>query len=992
MVIARPWLSLLVLLAVTVLSGLYTARNLKLKTDRTDLIDPTADFQQRWLNYTQNFGESSDIVVVVEADSPDIITAALDDLGERLRADERHFRNIFYKVAVDQEQLKRKGLQFLSPAQLELLLSQLNELRPVIQGDWEQVNLENVLRKLLRQLNLLHVTAAFRRGNSEADTDSALNTEAVAQLIAQHVTALATSMSAALRDPNDARNPWPQLIRIEGNWGDLPTQPVYSLNERGTMGFLQVVPVAEKSDFNGATEAIQRLRHIIADVQLDHPDVKAIGLTGIPVLENDEMLRSQSDMSRSTIVSAIGVLLLLLAGFHGFRHPLLAMVMLICGLLWSCAYATVAVGHLTILSASFAAILMGLGIDFAIVYLSRYLELRHTGQPIDDALGNTSASIGTSILTASATSALAFYCATFTRFLGVAELGMIAGGGLLLCALAAFTVLPALIRLADRHVAPAQLPTPLQGNVLRWTTRRFPWVVAGLGIFAVGFFGYLSIQWHDGRPTFAIRFDYNLLNLQADGVASVKLQQHIFEESDKSLLYAVSIADSAEEASALKKKFEALPTVAEVREIADLAIRLPLGPPKDNQLLIQAVNSELAWLAPVKFEPRSINPEYLGQLIERLQGAITKHDEPWAREAARALDGFLNQFEQCSLETQMRFLNEFQARMNLSLHSQLQQLADATDSEPLTLADVLPPELISRFVSPKGQWLLRIFPKSQVWDIDPLREFVEDVRSIDPNATGTPLQNFEASRQIAQSYQQAAIYAVIAIGIVLLVDVLGRNKSLLVLVPTTLALAAIAGFCRWQEIKVTWGFLAATYLGMLVVIGWIVDRTSVSYGLLALFPPFGGMAIMFGWMHLMQVDLNPANLIVLPLLLGIGVDGGVHVVHDFRWQTPGRYRISRSIINSLVLTSTTTIVGFSSMLLAAHRGLFSFGLVLTLGVASSVFVALVPLPAMLTLLDRNRHRRLLAERKLRKARAASLPPTAQSVAGPRTAHLSATPS
>ena len=84
------------------------------------------------------------------------------------------------------------------------------------------------------------------------------------------------------------------------------------------------------------------------------------------------------------------------------------------------------------------------------------------------------------------------------------------------------------------------------------------------------------------------------------------------------------------------------------------------------------------------------------------------------------------------------------------------------------------------------------------------------------------------------------------------------------------------------------------------------------------------------------------------------MDGGVHMVHDFRLQTKRRYRISPSIINSLVLTSTTTMVGFGSMLLAAHRGLYTFGLVVTLGVASSVFIALVPLPAILTLLDQRR--------------------------------------
>ena len=115
---------------------------------------------------------------------------------------------------------------------------------------------------------------------------------------------------------------------------------------------------------------------------------------------------------------------------------------------------------------------------------------------------------------------------------------------------------------------------------------------------------------------------------------------------------------------------------------------------------------------------------------------------------------------------------------------------------------------------------------------------------------------------------------------------------------------------------------------------------------------------MFGVLRQMHVDLNPANLIVLPLLLGIGVDGGVHVIHDFRLQTKRRYRISPSIINSLVLTSTTTMVGFGSMLLAAHRGLYTFGLVLTIGVGSCVFVSLVPLPAILTLLDRRRRKKV----------------------------------
>lgn len=108
---------------------------------------------------------------------------------------------------------------------------------------------------------------------------------------------------------------------------------------------------------------------------------------------------------------------------------------------------------------------------------------------------------------------------------------------------------------------------------------------------------------------------------------------------------------------------------------------------------------------------------------------------------------------------------------------------------------------------------------------------------------------------------------------------------------------------------------------------------------------------MFGILGLLGIDLNPANLIVLPLILGIGVDDGVHVIHDFRMQPPGRYQTSSSTINAIMLTSLTSMIGFGSMMLAAHRGLASLGLVLVIGVGSCLFVSLVTLPAILTLLS-----------------------------------------
>ncbi|MEZ6148410.1 MAG: MMPL family transporter, partial [Planctomycetaceae bacterium] len=301
------------------------------------------------------------------------------------------------------------------------------------------------------------------------------------------------------------------------------------------MGFLLTVLVDGGDDFQGSSQSIDRLRELIGDTEELYPGVE-IGLTGIPVLESDEMRRSQSDMTIASVISFVGVGLLLLLGFRGVRHPALAMLMLLVGLSWSIGYATLFVGHLNILSVSFTAILVGLGIDFAIHYLARYLELRHSGVELRPALLRTSWGVGTGIVTAAVTTALAFFCATFTTFLGVAELGIIAGGGILLCCVTTFVVLPALIAIADRRVEPRRLPSQFQGVLLRRLTARRPLIVTIATIAAIIVVSTGSLTLVDGHVVPKVKYDANLLNLQARGVDSVNLQNRVFRESQGSLL------------------------------------------------------------------------------------------------------------------------------------------------------------------------------------------------------------------------------------------------------------------------------------------------------------------------------------------------------------------------------------------------------------------------------------------------------------------------
>jgi len=288
--------------------------------------------------------------------------------------------------------------------------------------------------------------------------------------------------------------------------------------------------------------------------------------------------------------------------------------------------------------------------------------------------------------------------------------------------------------------------------------------------------------------------------------------------------------------------------------------------------------------------------------------------------------------------------------MSSALLGQFQGMRAASNADPITQDD-LPAELRSRFISNDGKWLLQIYPKNHVWDEAPLRRFVADVRSVDPEVTGIPLQNYEASGQIKESYKTAAAYAVGMICIVLLVDFLAAEHKLLTLITPLVVIGAVAALLKSRHVEFSHVHLVLAFVVMAVAMAAVLDPKNLRDAVLAMLPSVLGTLLMLGFLGLFCIDLNPANLIVLPLVLGTGVDYGIHVVHNFR-EKQGAYRMAPSTMNSIVLTSTTSVVGFGSLMLAAHRGLFSVGLVYSIGLGSCVLVALVMLPAILTLISR----------------------------------------
>ena len=639
-------------------------------------------------------------------------------------------------------------------------------------------------------------------------------------------------------------------------------EPRYLTAEEGRMGFVLLRFKDVDSEFARGGAAVTALRRTIA-AERDLQPKAWIGLTGMPVIEYDEMQASQEDMFWTNFLSLAGVAFLFVSGYGGVRHAILANIVLLLGTAWTFAFATLVIGHLNILSAAFAVILIGLGIDFGIHYVASYLRLRKLGHNCQRALISTAADVGPGVVTGGVTAAAAFFMAGLTEFTGVRELGIISGGGILLCVLATVVVLPPLILLSDEKRPALALPEILPAA--RWFSvslqRPRLVMVAGLavtGLIAAG----LS----------HLRYDHNLLNLQPRHMESVDIERDIFTSSGESVWFAVSTCKTRGELRSRKAQLEALPTVAKTEEIVSL---LPDSTPA-KQRFIAIIHDKLMQL-------KRGRESLASNITPSPNNAPAKDSRP--PEAATIHRAG---FETGPIPDQLAPL--------LSL------LAYADPIAP-TRQDI-PRELTDRFVGRTGKHLLRVYAKGNIWEMDKLSRFVADVEGVDPQITGSPVQTFYASRHMQKSHILAGVYSLLAVFGLLLIDFGTIRHSLLAMVPLALGFVQMCG-----------------------IIGWL------------------------------GIPFNAANLIALPLILGIGAHDGVPLVHEFRRQR-GRFQLSDSTAVAVLLTSTTTMASFGSMILARHQGLRSLGQVLTLGVFFCLVNSLVFFPALLRWLSRNREEEL----------------------------------
>ncbi len=304
--------------AVTVAAVILTTTRLGFRNSRADLLNPHSEYHQRWLAYTKEFGDQEDVVVVVESERPELVLAAMKDVADALDRQPNLFCAVMHQH--DLTRLRSKGLHYSTPEQLAGIGGFLDRAAPVLRGDWNSLGLGQMLGRMSMGIEMAASSQFAVPANMIGELDRAT-----------------PMLSAALSAPNDYRSPWADAFGSTDGLAMLGCRPL--VTDDGKQGFVMLkLAAADRDSFDPHTKGLDALRQIIAQVKAQHPNT-SIGLTGLPVIENDEMRSSQTSMSWASILSFAGVAFVFLLGFGGWRHPLIGNVALMAGMAWAFGFA-----------------------------------------------------------------------------------------------------------------------------------------------------------------------------------------------------------------------------------------------------------------------------------------------------------------------------------------------------------------------------------------------------------------------------------------------------------------------------------------------------------------------------------------------------------------------------------------------------------------------------------------------------------------------------
>jgi uncharacterized protein len=851
----------------------YTVAFLQFSTNRDDLVGAHKKYHETYLKLKQRFPQPDDLVVVVESGEAEKNRQFVERLGAKLEAETNLFENVFYKG--DLKTLGSKALLFVPEADLRELQKTLADYRPFISQFTRATNLVSLFDLVNTQIR-----TASREDNAE-------NRSLVSALPA--LERIINQATAAVKRPG--RPPSPGLNALF-DAGPEAEQQIYITFDKGRLYL--VTAHAPKADLNGA--AVERMRLLIQETRAEVPGVN-VGFTGEPVLEVDEMNQSQNDSLLASAVSLVLCALIFIYGYNETGRPIKATICLVVGLGYTMAFATATVGHLNILTITFVPMLIGLAIDFGVHLVTRYEEeLRH-GHTELEALTKAMVFTGKGIFTGAITTAAGFLAMMFTGFKGIQEMGVICGGGLVICLIPMMTLLPALLLRGRQNVLDHQYhEADPRARIERIWLARPGWTVLVYGVLCA-----LA-----ATQTGKVFFDYNLLNMQSKGLGAVQTEHKLIASANKSVIFGAVVATNLDQAADWEARLLKLPAVSSVDSITQFLRENP----RNKLELIQEIKTNLAALQFSTPDPAPVNVAELTRTLYSLYGYLgaaldeLKQDDPELAQQFRAIRTAISALRKTLLQGPEREVTARATHLAIYQQALFSDVADTfsvlqnQDTRGRLQIEDLPRALRDRFVGVDGSFLLQVYPKHDIWQRTNQKEFIAQVRTVDPDVTGTPVQLYEYTTLLKTSYEAAACYSLAAISLMVLI----HFRSLIAVV---LALLPVG-------------------IGSLLLVGLM-----------------GGFGIPF----------NPANVMTLPLVIGIGVTNGIHILNRFaEEQNPSI--LAKSTGKAVLVSGLTTIAGFGSLILAKHQGIESLGYVMATGTAACMIAGVTFLPALLNLLMR----------------------------------------
>ena len=853
----RARLVLVCCLLATVVLAVYAGFHLRINSDNLALLSEDIPARRNHAAFAAVFPNlESALFVVVDGKTPELARDAAETLEARLGADPETFPSVYRPGGG--EFFGRHGLLYRSVDDLEEFSDRLAGLQPV-------------LATLERDPSIASLSKLVRRGLTTLAGDADDGDRA-------------REWSDVLDRVSDATVDVYREYPVAISWNEVLARG--SSLETATRHVLIVHAALDFASPFAAAAAVERIHDEAAEAGLAEENGVRVRVTGNPALNYEEMLGIAFDVGVGGVFCFLFVVGVLFAALRSWKLTTAAIATLLVGLVWAAAIAAALVGHLTVVSLSVAILFIGLGVDFGIHLGMRYAHRLREGEPHADALRGATQDVGSSLVLCTITTAIGFYVFAPTDYVGVAELGLIAGTSMVAISFLTFTFFPALLSSwlalhGERPIeAPLQFETDLGEAVVR-NARAIRW--AAFGLFLAGV----------ASVPFA-RFDPNVIDMRDPGTTSVQAFNDLLEASGAaSPWYVDAVAPSLAEAEALARRLDALEPVARSVTLASYV-------PTDQEEKIELL-ADLAFLLEA---PRSTGTGEAPSVEAQV-------------ESLRSLHAFLSERRPnapgelvASMEKLRLHLGEFLARVDdegrpedaltrleelllANLDRQLDRLRIALEPDEVSL-ETLPDELVGRLVAPDGRARVQVFPRENLRREEAMREFTEAVAEVAPGASGIAYNLLAFEEATKRSFLQALGSAVVVIALLLL---------------------------------------------------WLWRR--VSDTLLVLAPLVLSAVLSVAAMGLLGIAFNFVNVIVIPLMFGIGVDSGIHLVHRSRELIPGEGLLGTTTARAVFYSALTTTISFGSLGLSSHVGMSGLGILLSIGMVLTVLCNLILLPALL---------------------------------------------